>query len=74
MLKRYGWNQKGCDLFQFNRLLADEAGVSKGVWALIFIQEICRVGHCLFGVWFTVVLQYVYVDAQLGPVRRGPRI
>ncbi|CAE7250390.1 unnamed protein product [Symbiodinium natans] len=27
MVKRYGWSQKGCDLPQFTRLLADEAGL-----------------------------------------------
>eukprot|EP00439_Symbiodinium_sp_Y106_P038772 s879_g4.t1 len=27
MVRRYGWSQKGCDLFQFSRLVSDEAGL-----------------------------------------------
>ena len=32
MVRRYGWSQKGCDLFQFSRLVTDEA---RGPWFMV---------------------------------------
>ncbi|CAE7853580.1 unnamed protein product [Symbiodinium microadriaticum] len=53
MVRRYGWSQKGCDLFQFSRLVTDEAGLCYLDDAALQAVSLEIYALCDVASWFT---------------------